>query len=51
MPDYKTQPTTQDAKEAAHQLTQYLMDQGYLPSGFYPWCTPSTECGPYELKS
>ena len=40
MPDYKTQPTTQDAKEAAHQLTQYLMDQGYKPSGFYEYISP-----------
>ena len=40
MSDYNTQITTEDAKEVAHQLTQNLIDQGYLPSGFYGYINP-----------
>ena len=37
MSDNNTQITTEDARQAARKLTQYLIDQGYVPSGFYPY--------------
>ena len=37
MPSKNNKVSTEDAKKAAHRLTQNQIDQGYIPSGFYPY--------------
>jgi putative DNA primase/helicase len=37
MPSKNNKVSTEDAKKAAHRLTQDQIDQGYIPSGFYPY--------------